>query len=103
MFADVFMDGGFHEQLTRTDLAMARSVLFVDEFDGDDGSTFVEGGGFFDAAQFRILSFTELAKVTNIPSISTLSDSLGDNAKRKVIRQRGKLRVMHGEQQTIRN
>lgn len=43
----VFMNGRFHLQLTRTNLAMARGIFFVNEFDGDDGVIGVRGTGFF--------------------------------------------------------
>lgn len=43
----VFMDGRFHLQLTRTDLAMARSVFFVNKLDGNDGVIGVRRTGLF--------------------------------------------------------
>ena len=99
MATDVSMYRHLKVQLSGADLAMARGIVFVDVFDGEDGIVRVQGTGFFDADKGKTCQKIILSgktKLCDLPGICALADCFGDDSKGHVVWQRGQLRVLHG-------
>ena len=87
----------FEGQLSRTDLAMASGIVFVDILDRKDGGFGIKRTSFLNTDLDKRGQFVLTNWKINFdsPGIGTLADCFGDDAKRHIAWKRGQLRVLH--------
>lgn len=89
----------FHCYLSRTDLSVARGVVFVDVLDCEDKVVVLQGAGLLDTRCGLVLDDGLFVFIPYSPGVGTLADGFGHDAKGHIVRKRGKLRMLHCERE----